>query len=106
LLGHQILDQLGGFGRQVIEQSLCLLAPEQFRGMGKDHVVEMRGDHRASIDHGVAEHMGLLAQYCLDPDRRQAEGRILGRIARECAGYPPRIDGQKLAGIGLALSDR
>jgi hypothetical protein len=90
----------------VIEQRLGFLTPEQFRGMRQDHVVQVGGDHGAGIDHGVAEDMGLFAQCGVDPYRRQAEGRILGRGADQLSGHPPRIDRQVHPGEGLAVADR
>jgi hypothetical protein len=82
LLGHQVFHQLGRFACQMIEQGLGFLTAQQFGGMRKDHVVEMGSHHGAGVDHGVAEHMRLLAQTCFDPDGRQAEGRVLGRTCR------------------------
>ncbi len=104
-LGHQVFDQLGGILGDVIEQLLGFLPPEQFGGVGKDQVIEVGGDDGAGIDHRIAHDVRLIAQRGVDPDRRQAEGRILGRRAGQGAADPPGIDGEIHARIGLAGTD-
>ncbi len=70
--------------------------------MRMDEMVQVRRHHGAGIDHGVAHDLRLFAHRRFDPDRRQAEGRILvgvpgsapltlpGLMARNMIGDRPR----------------
>jgi hypothetical protein len=81
----------------VVKQRLHFHAAQQFRGVGRDQVVQVGGDHGAGVDHGITHALRLVLQAGVDPDRRQAEGRIGGHQARQRAAGHARIDRQELA---------
>jgi hypothetical protein len=76
-LGHQILDQLGHFLGQMIQQLLHFLTAKQFGSMRQDQMIQVRRDHCRRIDHGIAIGLRLLALPGIDPDRRQAKAGSL-----------------------------
>jgi hypothetical protein len=89
----------------VVEQGLGLLAAEQLGGVVEDDVVEVGGHHGAGIHHGVAERVRLLAHRGVDPYRGQTKGGVGGLAPGERPRHAARVDGEELAGIGLAAAD-
>ena len=89
----------------MIEKRLSFLTPQQFGCVRQDDVVEMGGDHRAGVDHGVAQHMCLLTQTGVNPHRRQTEGRVLGHGSGQRTRDAARINRQIHARERLAGAD-
>ncbi|MNT47195.1 hypothetical protein D3C72_1838900 [compost metagenome] len=88
----------------MVDQRLHFLAAEQFGGVGLQQVGQVGGDHGAGVDHGIAQRLRLVAFAGVDPDRRQAEGRIGRRGALQLAADLAWVDGHELADEGLAAA--
>ncbi len=87
--------------RQPVEQTLDLLAAQQFVGMLLDHFRQMRGQHRSLIDYGVAGSQRLILQRGRNPQRGHAEGRLFGRSARQRARRALGTDGHQMVLVHL-----
>ncbi len=103
-LGHQIFHQLGRTLGQMRQQPFDFFAPEQFGGMGLQQVVQMGGQHRAGIDHGIAQRLRAVALFLVDPHCWQAEGRVFRRRALQITHHLPRVDGHEQIGEDFAAA--
>ena len=107
---HHAGDQFIDHGRrgafQFVDQMFRRVAGENFVGVLADGLGQMRGDHAARLDHGVAEHLGLIARRGVDPHGGRAEGRLLGGDAGNLAGRHAGIDRQEHVRIDRPFGHR
>ncbi len=103
---HQILDQLRRGLAEAVEQLLHFLVAEDLVGVRLDDEGEMGGDHRARIDHGVAERLGMIA--ARGSIHTASMPKAGSRVAMPCSGPKtrPGVDGELLVGVDDALADR
>ena len=73
---HQIFGEFRHFLSHAVKQLLRFLTPKQLRRKLADHVVQVRCDNRTGLHHGEALDLRLLFEGALNPDSRQAKGRI------------------------------
>ena len=73
---HQIFGEFRHFLGYAIQQLLRFLTPKQLRRKLTDQVVQVRCDNRTGLHHGETLDLRLLFQRTLNPDSRQAKGRI------------------------------
>jgi hypothetical protein len=66
--------------------------------MAADGLGQVGHDHRLAVDHRVAERLRLRLGRVLDPDRRQAEGRLRGWDSSQSGESVAGVHGQPVAG--------
>jgi hypothetical protein len=102
--GHQVLDQLRRGLGELVEQLLHTVLTDQLVGLVLEHLAEVRGNHRAAVDHRVALGLRIVALRGIDPHGVETKGGILGGDALEFAEDLPGIDRQLPTGKHLALA--
>src|SRR5579885_1156414 len=95
---------------ELVEQLLRLGIGEQLGHVVLDDLGEMRRHHGLRLDDGVAAKGRLLARGFRRPQRRQAEGGLVRRLARQGDGFAARIHdeqhvGPQIAAPGFELLD-
>lgn len=86
-----------------MHELLDFFVANQLVGVLVQNLVEVRGDHRAGVDHGVTQRLCLAPLADFDPHRVQAKSRIFGGYAAQGAKYLPGVDRQLAVGIDLGF---
>ena len=73
---YQVFGEFWHFLGYAVQQLLCFLTTKQFRRKLTNQVVEVCCDNRTGLHHGETLDLRLLFQRTLNPDSRQAKGRI------------------------------
>ena len=84
-LGHHRLHQRGRGPVQHVDQALHVIGAKQLAGMGIEHLAQMRGDDAVGLDDDMVVGLGLGLLLGQDPDRIEAEGRVLDVDAAQLA---------------------
>ena len=77
---------------------------DEVRRIFTQHFIQMGGDGRAGIDHGVAHGPGVISLRGFNPNRFQTKRRLQGFNAFELAIHLARVDGQITAHFDIALA--
>ena len=84
---------------------LDFFTAQQILGMVVENLAQMGGNHGIDIDHGIALRLSMLTLPGLNPDRIEAEGRVLGFDTIEVAKNLTRINCHHAVGVDLGFTE-